>query len=653
MDTTGGARMRHLEDEWPVSLGDAVAAPALVCPGCGSDLGGDDVFRTHRVCGGCRRHFPLRARERLALIADAGSFRALPLAVESVAGEKPLPGVPAIRADRARTALGAAVVAGRARIGGSESVLVILDDELLGPALGAVVAETIIRAFELALARSLPLVTVCAGGAARTRSGPLALAQGARLAATASRLHLAAVPMVAVLTHPTAAGVFGALAAQCDIILAEPGTQVGTEFGAPSPASSDRSIGVATLLAGGALDGIVDRVKLRGYLGSLLDLVTRRGTPRRVERTAVGRASPSAWEAVAAARHPERPDAAFYLRSMVDDFTELHGDRLDADSPGLVGGLGRLDDLAVAVVALRGNSGAASAATARKAMRIARLAGHLELPLVLLTQSPGLAAGAESTAPDPSLAVAQLLGLLVVLPVPIVAVAVGEVREPMASALMTGDRVLIQDHAVYAAGAVNGGFGRRLESAGHAGVVGGPSSPVLTARECRRLGLVDDVVAEPEPAAHADPAWAAMTLRGDVSAALGELVGVGPRRLLETRQRRLRHLGQSTPEGQAAARSELHELHEWQRSLRRSFGELRERWERREHLTIARPHVPRQRPDLPELSDIAQRLATLRAEAGRVSSRRPSRVIAARRVRVMDSDDERTRPSPEPGGHDG
>lgn len=620
MDIRRGGSLagRHLDDDWTDGL--EAEAPDLSCPGCGHDLSSDDAFGSHRVCGNCRRHFPLRARERLASIIDVGSFReATAEPVTSASGADVDRTQSADRvSDGGRGVLGDAVLAGTARIGGSDAAIVVLDDHLLGAAVSAIVAEKIILAFELALARSIPLIAVCAGGAAQTRSGPLSLVQDARLAASASRLHHAGVPMVAVLTHPTAARLFSAVASQCDVIVAEPGAHVGAGSSPRLLGETDQDLptAVETLRVNGAIDAVVDRVKLRGYMATLLDLLTRRGALRADERATARRRPVAAWEALLAVRQPERPDAATYLADMVEGFVELHGDRIDTDDPSLIGGFGRLSGLTVAVIARRRGATGSPVAAARKAVRIARLSAHLELPLVSIVESPVEHGDGRHVSPELSFAVAQLLGLLVVLPVPLVAVAVGEVRDPLAAALMVSDRTLMQDQAVYSLDATLTAPVPRMAAVGPTGDTNARSALALTAWECSRLGLVDGIVPEPEPAAHADPAWAIATVRGEVVSALRDLAGIGQRRLLDTRQRRLRTLGQSTPEGLAAARSELHDLQEWQRSVRRSWEELRGRWE---HRTFARPHVTFQRP---ELSDLAQRLATRRAEGGWY--RRPS-----------------------------
>jgi hypothetical protein len=120
--------------------------------------------------------------------------------------------------------------------------------------------------------------------------------------------------------------------------------------------------------------------------------------------------------------------------------------------------------------------------------------------------------------------------------------------------------------------------------------------------------MVDGVIQEPARST-ADPASGmAAPIRQVVLAALAELTGTGQRRLVDARHRRQRSLGQSTPEGLAAARSELWELHEWQRSVGRSIDEWRVRWEQ---LKASQPRLSFQRPDM---SDIAMRLRTRRAE---------------------------------------
>jgi hypothetical protein len=156
----------------------------------------------------------------------------------------------------------------------------------------------------------------------------------------------------------------------------------------------------------------------------------------------------------------------------------------------------------------------------------------------------------------------------------------------------------------------------------HAVISWNAGEPVASARDCLRLGLVDAIVPEPEPAADEDPAKAAEALEAAIAHALADIGGVGTRRLLDDRTRRLRHLGLSTAEGREVARVEWRELQEVQRMIGRSIDDLRYRWEHRQlsipALTgrppMARPQIPTivlpkfnfKKPDLTELANRMQ-----------------------------------------------
>jgi acetyl-CoA carboxylase carboxyl transferase subunit beta len=336
------------------------------------------------------------------------------------------------------------------------------------------------------------------------------------------------------------------------------------------------------------------------------------------------------WEAAALARHPERPTSASYLRLLLPDFIELHGDRMTGDDPAVVAGIGRIEGLSVAVIAQERGHGAEAehrrggrmtAAGYRKAARLMRLAGHLELPLITLIDTPGAVTGVEAEAGGIGVAISQALGLMAMLPVPIVSVVIGEGGGASALALATGDRILMQEHAVFAAVGSESAGSHRYRAGDRAAE---PSSSLtMTARECQRLGFADTIIPEPTPAAHADPDFAAVQLRLAIVQALAELVSAGPRRLLDDRVRKMRTLGQTTPEGREAARLELRELQELQRSLGRSLDDLRhdlrDRWDNR-NITLNLPNLPAL-PNLPprwhlhrpDLGDLAGRLSAIRS----------------------------------------
>lgn len=615
---------------------DLTDLPALTCPTCESDLVDDELFLSHRVCSRCGRHFSLPARARVDLIVDAGSYRPITTQVSALAelDNDQISVSDRIAEHRERSVLDEAIHTGTAMIGGKPAVIIALDDHLVGTHIGALGAEKIILGMEHGLARRIPVVAICAGGAARTHSGPLAMVQGARLAATASQLQVAGVPIVAILTHPTSAGVFSAFASQSDLIFAEPGTQLGVALAAgPSLDAVGQAVGDVALLEHGWIDGVVPRQGLRHHLDVLLDLLGRRGkgAPWSASEPAAGVAAIHDGDGLV--QHPDRPQGGFYLERLLTPFIELRGDRVAADDRQVICGIGRLDQMAVAVVVQdRATAPSPDDATAalRKVTRLARLAGRFEMPLVLVVD--GSASEMPTTiAPDEALAVAKLNSMLSMLPVPVISLAVGRVGGILGGTLMTGDRRLMQAQATWrVVASANARAGRfPVPPAGSDAV------HERSARECERLGLIDAIVPEPEPAAHADPAWAAAMVRSALSRQVAELAGSGPRRLIESRQQRHRVLGQETAEGRAAIRGELRELQEWQQSVARSLEDWRMRWEQR---LANQPRLTFQRPDLgefanrfqrPDLTELASRLQ--RPDLGELAAR-----MRQRRQEIME-----------------
>ena len=585
--------------------------PSLTCPVCDTDLVDDERFTSYRVCGNCGRHFSVPARERVDLIIDPGSFRDMPPAsfIDAERDYDQVSALDRIAERQERPLLDEAIVTGTAAIGGTPVVIIALDDHLLGSHIGALGAEKIIVGLEHALARKLPVIAICAGGAARTHVGPLAMVQGARLAAVSAQVQVAGVPMVAILTHPTSAEVFSSFASQCDFIFAEPGTQLGVTWSsAPSLDAAEQALSDEMLLTHGWIDGVVARPHLRRNLADLLELLVKRGTgPFSLPSSSSDNVPPSREEDIASAvaQHPDRPRGLDYLTRIVAPFVEVRGDRVEGDDREVICGIGRLGQTAVAIVAQERSVPSPSDSTTaiRKVQRIARLAGRFEMPLVLLVDSPEGSAF-DTVRPDTSLAIAKLSSMMAMLTVPVVSVAVGTVKGVLGNVMMTGDRRLMLEHATYHLSGASAGRGGRFPlPPSRSGA--GQDWP---ARECERLGLVDVIVPEPQSGAHADPGWAATTLKAALIRSLAELTNTGPRRLVETRHRRHRDLGQETEEGRAAIRLEMREWQEVQQSVAKSFEDLRERFGQR---MANQPRLSFQRPDLGEL---AERLRARREE---------------------------------------
>jgi len=603
MTTAPGARDPHFAAERAIVPSPSLVEESLACPACGIELTGAPAFETFRVCPGCHRHFPLPIRERLRLLIDTGSFRESNAALISLeplvfrdllpvpdrlveAAERLVPGV--------GLGVNEAVVTGSATIAGHEAIFIALDHALLGTTIGPVAGEKILLAMETAATRRVPLVAFCAAGGARTQEGLLGLAQAPKIAAAAARLHRTGVPFVSVLAHPVIGMAWSALASQADIILAEPGVRVSARA---RPPGTDQDETAEDLLAGGMIDTVVDRAELRQAVGGLLGIFAGRGefrhrmgsaAPANTTRQASDQAARrpvAGWERAGLARHPQRPQGRDYIARLVEDWHELHGDRTSGDDSAVTIGLGRIDGAPVAIVA-ESRDRLPGAVAYRKVERMLRLAGHLELPVVALidSPSPGQVNDEASGSAQTALALAKVSGLLALLPVPIVSVVIGAANGTAGLVLGGSDRLLMQEQAVFTVGA------ERNEH--------GPASPLatsrtLTASECQRLGVVDGVVSEPVAGAHTDPEVAARILGTAIDSTLAELSSMGPRHLLDARSARLRALGHTTPEAREAARSEVREVQELQRALARSLGDLRGRLE-----TWQFPHIPM--PQLPD-----------------------------------------------------
>ncbi|HEY3062042.1 MAG TPA: carboxyl transferase domain-containing protein [Chloroflexota bacterium] len=550
------------------------------------------------MCGNCRYHFQLSATERIDLLADPDSFQASNPSLVSV---DPLVFTDRVsyrdRLDRAKreTKLNEAVITGIARINGRECVLAVFDFGFLGGSMGSVVGEKITLALELAAERRVPFISIVASGGARMQEGMLSLVQMGKTTAAAMRLHQAGVPSVTVLTNPSTGGVYASFASQGDFLFAEPGALIGFAgprvieqlTGEPPPAGTHTA---EFLLEHGQLDAVVDRARLRGVLATLLQLFHNRGLGDNRALSEPYRppaAQPtSAWQEVVLARREDRPTAADYIRRLMPQFVELHGDRVFGDDAAVIAGIGDLAGMTVfAIGQERGhgdparNGGRLRPEGFRKAARIMRLTAELRLPLVTFIDTPGAHLDYDSEARGLAGALSSCLANMSVLPVPVVSVVIGEGGSGPALALGVADRILMQEHAVYSVIAPEGAAAIVHRDAARAQEIA--DALKMTAYDCQVLGVVDAVVPEPPNGAHQDPDYAALLLRGEIVSALIELRRRDARRLVEERWRKFRRMGEFSRlvEGAEGQRAEAVRT-----AMLRAFGslaQLRDRWPRR------------------------------------------------------------------------
>jgi acetyl-CoA carboxylase carboxyl transferase subunit beta len=250
----------------------------IKCDSCKEIVYRAEVERAGRACPKCRYPFRIGARERIAMLVDAGSFEERDAELQSV---DPLGFRDTrryrdrLKAAQDKTGLREAVVTGLGRIGGWPAILAVFDFDFMGGSMASVVGEKLTRAIELAIQKRLPVVIVSASGGARMQEGILSLMQMAKIAGALERLAAERLPFLSVLTDPTTGGVTASFAMLGDVILAEPRALIGfagprviaETIRQPLPEGFQRS---EFLLEHGQVDLVVERRELRETLRRLL-----------------------------------------------------------------------------------------------------------------------------------------------------------------------------------------------------------------------------------------------------------------------------------------------------------------------------------------------------------------------------------------------
>lgn len=259
----------------------------------------------------------------------------------------------------------------------------------------------------------------------------------------------------------------------------------------------------------------------------------------------------TAWQIAQVARHPMRPYTADYLLEIAPDFQELHGDRMYADDPAIVGGLARIGDRPVMIIGhqkgrdtkerVRRNYGMPKPEGYRKAQRLMLLAEKFGLPIVTFIDTPGAYPGVGAEERGQSEAIARSLYLMAGLRTPVVCVVIGEGGSGGALAIGVGDRLIMLQYSIYSVISPEGCASILWKSADKAEEAA--EAMRITAPQLESFGLVDEVLEEPLGGAHRDPRFMAESLETAIGRHLDELAGVPADVLLEQRQQRLDGFG--------------------------------------------------------------------------------------------------------------
>ncbi len=261
--------------------------------------------------------------------------------------------------------------------------------------------------------------------------------------------------------------------------------------------------------------------------------------------------SPTAWDRVEAARNPLRPTARQLIERMIDGFIELHGDRRYGDDPSIVGGVGWLGGVPVTVIGedkgqntqekVRNNFGSPHPEGYRKALRLMLQAEKFQRPVLCVVDTQGAYCGIGAEERGQGQAIAENLMTMARLRTPIVSVVIGEGGSGGALALAVADRVAMLENAVYSILSPEGFSSILWKDASRAREAA--ELMRMTAAEVAALGVVEDVIAEPEGGAQGKADELAEILKEYASARFAELSKLSAEELLEQRYTRFRVMG--------------------------------------------------------------------------------------------------------------
>lgn len=258
------------------------------------------------------------------------------------------------------------------------------------------------------------------------------------------------------------------------------------------------------------------------------------------------------WQRTLLARHAQRPYMMDYVRLLFENFQELHGDRAFGDDAAMVTGLARYKGRPVVLVGqqkgrdtkqrVAQNFGQAKPEGYRKALRVMQLAAKFGRPIFTFIDTPGAYPGIDAEERGQAEAIARNLREMVRLAVPIIVTITGEGGSGGALAIAIGDRVNMLENSIYSVISPEGCASILWRDAGKAEAAA--KALKITAKDLEELGMIDEIVPEPEGGAHLDHEAAAGLLDRVLDRSLREVSRIAPAQLLEQRYEKFRRMGQ-------------------------------------------------------------------------------------------------------------
>ena len=259
----------------------------------------------------------------------------------------------------------------------------------------------------------------------------------------------------------------------------------------------------------------------------------------------------TAWQRAQIARHPKRPHTLDLVNLLLEDWVELHGDRVFGDDKAIVGGLATFDGEPVVLIGhqkgrdtrenIARNFGMPHPEGYRKALRLMQLAGKFGKPIITFIDTPGAYPGLGAEERGQAEAIARNLREMAGLPTPVICVVTGEGGSGGALAIGVGNRVLMLEYAIYSV----------ISPEGCAAILWGDAAKApeaaelmrVTAPDLLKLGVIDAIVPEPVGGAHRNWEATAASLRTALRDQLWQLKSKSEAELIEERHEKFRRIG--------------------------------------------------------------------------------------------------------------
>ena len=491
------------------------------CKKCGQMVLSEEVRENGYICPKCGGYVRMHAKRRIKMLVDKGTFEPWfeGLEISNPLGDKEYE--KKLLEVKEKTKLEEAVITGKALINGSEVALAVMDGRFLMASMGEIVGEKITRTVEKATEENLPLVIVACSGGARMQEGIISLMQMAKTSAALKRHSESGNLYISVLTDPTTGGVTASFAMLGDIIMAEPDALIGFA----GPRVIEQTIGQKLpkgfqksefLLEHGFIDLIVERQNLKNKLSEIIKLhyskkiknnlkqVLADDVNNNVENKAFQN-NLTPWEKVQISRENKRPTGLDYIEKLVENFTELHGDRYFGDDSAIVGGIGTVNNKPVTVIAqvkghntkenISRNFGMPSPEGYRKALRLMKEAEKFHRPIICFVDTPGAFCGLEAEERGQGEAIAINLFEMSAIKVPILSIFVGEGGSGGALAMAVANEVWMLENSVYSILSPEGYAsilwkdGKKADKAAEA--------MKMTADDLKQLNVIEKIFKEP------------------------------------------------------------------------------------------------------------------------------------------------------------